>query len=34
MMLIGTKQYLSNIWGSIYEKVKQDLGWVEKKRCL
>ena len=28
------KQHLSNTWSSIHEKVKQHLGWVEKKRCL
>ena len=31
MMLICIKQHLSHIWGSIYEKVKQHWGWVEKK---
>ena len=30
IMLIGTKQHPSNIWGSIHEKVKQHWGWVEK----
>ena len=30
IMLIGTKQHLNNIWGSIHEKVKQHWGWVEK----
>ena len=30
MMLICIKQHLSNIWRSIYEKVKQRWGWVEK----
>ena len=30
MMLICIKQHLSNIWRSIYEKVKQHWGWVEK----
>ena len=30
MMLICIKQYLSNIWSSIHEKVKQHLGWGEK----
>ena len=29
-MLICVKQHLSNIWSSIYEKVKQQWGWVEK----
>ena len=30
MMLICIKHYLSNIWSSIDEKVKQHWGWVEK----
>ena len=30
MMLICIKQYLSNIWSSIHERVKQHWGWVEK----
>ena len=30
IMLIGTKQHLNNIWGSIHKKVKQHWGWVEK----
>ena len=30
MMLICIKQHVSNIWRSIYEKVKQHWGWVEK----
>ena len=34
MMAICIKQYLSNIWSSIYERLKQHWGWVEKKRCL
>ena len=34
MMLICIKQHLSNIWGSVYEKVKQHWGRVEKKCCL
>ena len=33
-----TKQQLNNIWSSVHEKVKQHLGWVEKKveekRCF
>ena len=33
-MLICIKQHLSNIWGSVYEKVKQHWGRVEKKCCL
>ena len=35
MVPICTKQHLlSNIWSSIHEKVKQNWGWVEKKRSL
>ena len=34
MMLICTKQQLSNIWSSIHEKLKQHCDWVEKKHCL
>ena len=39
MIVLCIKQYLSNIWGSSYEKVKQLWGWVEKrfaykKKCL
>ena len=34
MVTICIKQYLRNIWSSIYEKVKQHWGWVEKKCCL
>ena len=34
MMLICFKQHLSNIWSSLYERVKQHWGWVEKKPCL
>ena len=34
IMVICIKQHLSNIWSSIREKVKQNWGWVEKKRCL
>ena len=30
MMVICIKQHLSNIWSSIYEKVKQHWGRVEK----
>ena len=30
IMLTCTNQHLSNIWGSIHEKVKQLWGWVEK----
>ena len=32
MIVICIKQHLSNIWGSIYEKVKQHRGWVEEKK--
>ena len=34
MMAICIKQHRSNIWSSIYEKLKQHWGWVEKKHCL
>ena len=34
MMLTCIKQHLSNIWSSIYEKVKQHWGWAEKKAFL
>ena len=34
MMLSYIKQHLSNIWSSIYEKVKQHWDWVEKKALL
>ena len=34
MMLLCIKQYLSNTWSSIHEKVKQHWDWVEIKRCL
>ena len=30
MILICIKQHLSNIWGSIHEKVQRQWGWVEK----
>ena len=30
MMVICIKQHLSNIWGSIHEKIKQRWGCVEK----
>ena len=30
IMLVCIKQYLSNIWSSVHEKVKQLWGWVEK----
>ena len=31
---ICNKQHISNIWASIYQKVKQRWGWAEKKRWL
>ena len=31
MILICIKLQLSNIWSSVYEKIKQQWGWVEKK---
>ena len=31
MMVVCNKQPLSNIWNSIHQKIKQHLGWVEKK---
>ena len=31
MTAMYIKQYLSNIWTSIHEKVKQHWGWVEQK---
>ena len=39
MMLICIKQHISNIWSSIYQKVKQHWGWVKKsvankKECI
>ena len=34
MILKYIKQHLNNIWRSINEKVKQQWGWPEKKRCL
>ena len=30
-MSLCIKQHLSNIWDSIYEKVKPHWGWVKKK---
>ena len=30
MMIVCTKQYLSNILSSVHEKVKQHWGWVEQ----
>ena len=32
--VICIKQHLSNIWGSLHEKVKQHWGWVGKKALL
>ena len=34
MILICIKQHLSNTWSSVYEKVKQHWGSVEKKCFL
>ena len=34
MILIFSKQHLSNIWSWIHEKVKQLWDWVEKQRLL
>ena len=34
LMVIYIKQYLSNIWRSVHEKVKQYWGWVEKSVFL
>ena len=34
MMLIYIKQYPTNTWGSIYEKVKEHWDWVEKHVLL
>ena len=34
LMAISIKKHLSNIWSSIYEKIKQHCGWLEKKRHL
>ena len=34
MILICMYLYLSNLWGSIHEKVKEHWGWAEKKWCL
>ena len=34
LMLIWIKQHLSNIWSSIYEKIKEHWSWVEKLACL
>ena len=31
IMLICTKEDLSNIWGSIHENIKQHWGWVKEK---
>ena len=34
MTAISITKHLSNIWSSIYEKVKQHWDRAEKKRCL
>ena len=34
MMVMFNKQQLNNTWSWIHEKVKQHLGWAEKKCCL
>ena len=34
MMLICTKQHLSNIWSPIHEKAKQNWGSLKKKVCI
>ena len=34
MILICIKQHPTNIWSSIYEKVKEHRGWVEKNVLL
>ena len=34
MMVIYIEQYLSNIWSSIHEKIKQHWGWAGKKAFL
>ena len=34
MMVLIESEHLSNIWSLIYEKIKQQWGWVEKKRYL
>ena len=34
MMLMYIKQHPTNTWGSIYEKVKEHRGWVEKNVLL
>ena len=34
MLLICIKEHLSNIWSSVYEKVKHHWGWVEQKPWL
>ena len=34
MTVIYIKQYLSNIWSSIHEKIKQHWGWAGKKAFL
>ena len=34
MMGICIKQHVSNIWKSIYQKVKQNWGWKKSKKTL
>ena len=34
LIFICIKQHISNMWSSVHEKIKQQWGWVEKKRCL
>ena len=34
MVVTFVKEHLSNIWGSIHEKVKQHWGWFEKKSIV
>ena len=34
VMLICIKQHLSNIWSSVYEKVEQHWGWVERQALV
>ena len=34
MMVMCIEEHLSNIWRSVYDKVKLHRGWVEKKRLI
>ena len=34
MIVIRIKEHLSNIWGSVHEKVKQHWGCIENKACI